>query len=103
MSSVSWGDAFRGAILWVVYSCVWWIIGGVILFVGFFFSLVMFVPFTGDGDYMITQAIFAVLLMLAFDIIGAAICCLGQAASMIKVTADTTARARALPPRRPMY
>jgi len=80
---VSWGRAFRGALAYVIYSIVWFIIGGAVIIGG------VLAGTRTIGPYGIPQVDPMVLIVVL--IIGYAITALGSVAALFKVMAEITA------------
>ena len=72
---ISWGEAYKKAILTIIYAIIWWIIGLVILFVGVIVA------------FQMSNAI-GVLLSMIISLVGIVIMALGFLASIFKVAAD---------------
>lgn len=89
---VSWGRAFRGAIMIVIYSVVWLIIGGVLIAFGYSMSVASSVSsiLSGIGGSSFNQNYSAAGQYggLVLVIVGIVIIMVGTYASVLKVQTD---------------
>ncbi len=79
--SLSWSDAFKSGGMACLYTCLWTIIGGIIILVG--------VIVGGSEATSINNLGTVFLIILIFYIIGTLIMVIGSFASIIKVAVDT--------------
>ncbi|MEM2910752.1 MAG: hypothetical protein QXO01_06795 [Nitrososphaerota archaeon] len=85
---VSWGTAFKKAIMYIVFLIIWGIIGGVIIGVGFAVGGISVQP----GPFGVPIPTIAnPLVSVAFIIVGYVIVILGMMATFFKILAEITA------------
>ncbi|RLE92483.1 MAG: hypothetical protein DRN04_10130 [Thermoprotei archaeon] len=87
---ISWGRAFVLAIKAIVYSILWYIVGGVLLFIGVGLMGTAYVPFLyniAEGLGGLAFIVGVITVIVSLIIMG-----LGSIASLIKVSVDELGR-----------
>ena len=80
--SLSWSQAFKSGFMICIYSCVWEIVGGIIMAIG---TIVGGVDLLNGGVNSLGTSF---LIWFVFTVIGFIILALGFFASIVKVSAD---------------
>lgn len=86
--SISWGFAFKKAIIACIYQCGWAIVAGIIIFVGFIIGGLS-IDFNDPNTFLAAMGV-----IIIFYVIGSAVCCLGSMASIIKAAGDAALQSR---------
>lgn len=84
---VSWGRAFKAALVLLAFAILWGIIGGVIIFAGIFFGSLGVISFSPHPPYFSINW-GAIGIVFIIWIIGALIAFLGTWASAFKIATD---------------
>jgi hypothetical protein len=85
----TWGRAYRAALAFIIYSIFWIIVGGAIIFAGYYYGYTLGIEHSGPFGVTYREPNWG--LFIGGIIVGCIILVLGPLASMFKILSEITA------------